>query len=101
MVIISSATDDELLWARFTVCQGRETGFSDKNQPVPGEHHHAIQSLVKKSHTEMELTSQCRVQKPGWIITYIFKIVINFFQNPRTMVQDFELSATMKYFILI
>ena len=34
MVIISSTTDDEQLWARFAVCQDRETGFKDKNQSV-------------------------------------------------------------------
>jgi len=34
MVIISSTIDDEQLWARFAVCQGRKTGLNDKNQPV-------------------------------------------------------------------
>ena len=34
MVIISSMNDDEQLWARFAVCQDRETGFKDKNQSV-------------------------------------------------------------------
>jgi hypothetical protein len=93
MVIISSTIDDEQLWARFAVCQGRKTGLNDKYQPVPWCTPIGVSIPGKKSRREMEVASIGPVQKQRRMITYIFKKVINIFPYDRAAVQNLELSA--------
>jgi len=47
----------------------------------------------------MALVSNGTVQKQIHMITYIFKVVINFFQNAGVKVQNLELSG-INYFTL-
>jgi hypothetical protein len=62
-------------------------------------HTDRVSTPEKKGPRKMALVSNGTVQKKRHLITYIFKVVINFFQNAGVKVQNLELSG-ISYFTL-